>query len=177
MTMGYREATVRDRALHSVRWAIAGCFVLLPLLAYAIGRLGYDLVPAPLADDVGNLVLGSRLSRQVTLVTWKLLKIPSELALVGGFVVAVAMGWCAQRTDVWVDERRGLLVARTTCFPLPTRVVAVPLSEVQAVRTERWLPSWVALDELGRRTRLCVRFGGRRQVAALDAHLRRLRGD
>ncbi|MBK7400671.1 MAG: hypothetical protein IPJ34_31570 [Myxococcales bacterium] len=177
--MGYREASVRDRALHTVGWAIAGSFLLVPLLACSIGRLGYDLVPSQLADDLGNLVFGSRLSRGVALVTWELLKIPPELALAGGCAVAFVMWWCARRTEVWIDERRQLLVARTTRFPLPVKLVSRPLAEVRAVRPEwrGFLRRWVAIDEFDLRTTLCVRFGGRREVAALDAHVRRLRGD
>jgi len=167
---------VSDRALLSVRGWIAGAFVMTPLAACCFARLGYDLVPSGPLDDLGDLV-GPRLHRAVWLVIYELLRIPPSLAFAGLCVAAVAVWWCARRTEVWVDEHRRLLVARTTRLPLPTKVVFVPLSEVHGVRTERWLPFWVVLDEFDLPRRLCLRFGGRRELAALAAHVRRLRGD
>lgn len=177
--MPYREATVRDRALRTVGWGIVGAFVLLPLLACFAARAGVDLLPARLLVAVSDLVFGQRWSRDLAFATHEFEVVPSPLALVVVVALTYVAWWFAQRSEVWVDERKQLLVARTTRFPLPARLVKVPLAEVHAVRVERswFLRRWVALDEIEQRTLLCLRIGGGRTVAAIDAHLRRLRGD
>ncbi len=177
--MTYREATVRDRALRTVGWGLALALGLLPLLVVCAARAGVELLPQRLLAPLSDLVFGPAWSRDLAFATDALAVVPTSLALLLVVTLGYVAWWFAQRSEVWVDERRHLLVARTTRFPLPARVVKLPLADVHAVRVERswFLRRWVALDEIEQRTLLCLRVGGRRQVAAIDAHLRRLRGD
>lgn len=176
--MGYRDAELDPRAVHSVGWGIAVVVLALPCVVAFAARAGFDVLPDRLLDWGSDHLFGDERGRALARAVAATEVVPAGLAAVVAIAGAYVLWWFAQRTHVFVDEPGQALVARTTRWPLRARVVRVPLSSLEGVALRRSLVlhRWVAVDRYQEVT-LCLRVGGWRDVRALDAYVRRLRGD